>query len=140
MEEPRPALEVVTEGFQAFTVGGPEAAAARAHPEIEVFVPDSLPNHGSFRGRDAYIGWILAWLEAWDEFEIEILEHEPLGEAHVVTRTFQRGTGRGSGAEVEMESFWMTEVRDDQFAVVHLYPTIEEARAAARERESRRSE
>ena len=139
-DDQRPALQVVTEGFETFSAGGPPAAAAIAHPEIEVFVPDSLPNHGSFQGREAYIGWMETWLEAWDEFEIEILDHEALGEAHVVTRTFQRGIGRGSGAEVEMESFWVTEVRDGRFAVVHLYPTLEEARAAAREREAQRSE
>ena len=65
-------------------------------------------------------------------FEIEILDHERARRA----RTSSPGPssaaiGRGSGAEVEMESFWMTEVRDGRFAVVHAVP---DARGGARRR------
>ena len=80
------------------------------------------------------------WLEPWDELHLDLHEIIDEGGDGFVALVEWVGRGRGSGAEVEMESFWMTEVRDGRFAVVHLYPTLEEARAAAREREAKRSE
>ena len=112
-----------------------DAVLALADPEVEVYTPPPMVNSGTFRGHDGYLEWIGSWLDAWDDFAVEVLESELVGEAHVITHAKQRGVGRGSGIPVEMEVWFLNEVRDGRFLALHLYPSHEQALEAAAQRE-----
>ena len=129
-------LALVREGFDAYTRGDIEAVLALTDPAVEVHMPRSMPNGGTYRGHDGYLLWLGNWLEAWEDFTVEIAESEPVGERHVVSRASQSGKGRGSGVTVEMEVFYVNEIVDGKFTLLHLYPDREQAMRVAAEREA----
>ena len=135
-EQQRANLERTRETFEIYRSGDIEGVLAYADPEVEVFVPSNLPNSGTFHGHEGYLTWVSSWLEAWDDFNIEVLGMEAIGDRHVVTTVRQSGTGRGSGIHVEMEAAYVTEMREGRFAALHLYMTAEEARGVAEQREA----
>ena len=95
-------------------------------------MPVQLPGAGTQKGHEGFLRWAAEWLEAWEEFEIEPLAYEPVGERHVVVPIHQRGRGKGSGIEVEADLAYMFEMRHRRAARVHLYPRRDDALAAAR--------
>jgi ketosteroid isomerase-like protein len=129
-------VRLAQEGFDAFNRGDVDAVLAMLDPEVEVFASADFPNSGTFHGREGYLRWVGEWLEAWDRFEIEVLEIEPVGDAHVISLVHQRGRGRGSGIEVTQDVAFMWEVQDARAVRLHLYPDRDAALAAVG-RESR---
>jgi len=72
----------------------------------------SVRTPAHFTGRDDYLPWASRWLDAWETFALEAEAIEPVGEHHVLTTALQRGVGKGSGVEVEMRVYYLTEYRD----------------------------
>lgn len=129
-------LELARSLLDAFNRGDIEAARPYVHPEGQV-TSDAvgMVNPGVYTGFDGYMTWLGQWLEAWDDFEIEIIGVEPVGERHVVVDVRQTGRGRLSGVPVDQHLGQMWEIRDDQIVAFHLYPSPGEAVAVAEERE-----
>lgn len=128
-------VEVVRRAVEAFQRGNLEGVVAAAREDFEIFLPRNLPNSGRYLGRDGYFTWLGQWLEAWDDFTVEIADMHPVGERHVVASMRQSGLGKGSGIPVEMEIAYMWEVRDGRLAAMHLYPSHDEALRVAERRE-----
>jgi ketosteroid isomerase-like protein len=122
--------------LDAFERGDVERLLELMHPEVEIYSPPDLANGGTFHGREGYLEWSREWFDVWEEFQIEATEIEAVGENHVLTTVRQRGRGKGSGIEIEMEACYMGEIHDGQATRLHLYPTREQALAAAEEGES----
>jgi ketosteroid isomerase-like protein len=139
MSEPsdrqRQNLEVARAGVEAYQRGDIEAVLAMTAEDNEIFLPPTLPNSGTFRGHEGFLTWVGQWLEAWEEFAVEVRDIEPVGDRHVVATMRQSARGKGSGIPVEMEIFYMWEIRGDEILAMHLYPTREEAMDAAERRE-----
>jgi ketosteroid isomerase-like protein len=131
MSSPERNVAIVRAGLEAFQRGDVESFLAFLDPEVELISPPELPNPAHSTGRDGYVQWYGRWLEAWETFEVEAEEFEPVGERHVVMRVIQRGVGKGSGIEVEMPAFYMLEVEGGMATRVHLYADREQAVAAA---------
>ncbi len=129
-------IALAKQGFDAFTRGDLEGVLALVGDDAEVFTPEDLPNAGRFVGRDGYLRWIGGWLEVWETFEVEPLDFEAIGERHVLVPAHQRGVGKGSGVEVEMDVCYMVEVRDGALVRLHFYDERGRALAAARAEES----
>jgi ketosteroid isomerase-like protein len=128
-------LELARAGYEAFQRSDLEGVLALTDPEVEIYLPPTLPNSGTFRGHQGYMTWIGQWLEAWEDFKIEVLAMEPVGERHVVTTIHQTAVGRGSGIPVEMDIAYMSDIRDRKVVALQMYQTREEAIRIARERE-----
>jgi ketosteroid isomerase-like protein len=135
-ERQRHNLELARAGYEAFQRSDLDGVLALTDPEVEIYLPPTLPNSGTFRGHQGYITWIGQWLEAWEDFKIEVLAMEPVGEWHVVTTIHQTAVGRGSGIPVEMDIAYMSDIRDEKVVALQMYQTKEEAIRIARERES----
>jgi len=128
-------LEVARSGVEAFQRGDIERVLALIHEEGEIYLPPDLPNSGTYHGRDGFLVWMGHWLEAWEEFEVELGPIDPVGDRHVVATMHQSGRGKGSGIPVEMDIAYMWEVRDGKIAAMHLYATVEQATRVAERRE-----
>ena len=137
-ERQRRNLELARAGYEAFQRSDLEAVLALTDPEVEIYLPTTLPNSGTFRGHEGYITWIGQWLEAWEDFRIEVLAMEPVGKRHVVTTIHQSAMGRGSGIPVEMDVAYMTDIRNEKAVALQMYLTREEAIEVARAREEER--
>ncbi|HXE98988.1 MAG TPA: nuclear transport factor 2 family protein [Solirubrobacterales bacterium] len=128
-------LELVRRAVDAFQRGDLEGVLAEAREDFEIFLPSNLPNSGRFVGLDGYSTWLGQWLDAWEDFTVEIVEMQPVGDRHVIATVRQSGLGKGSGIPVEMEIAYMWDVRDGRLAALHLYPSREEAVQVAERRE-----
>ena len=124
-------VAVARDGIAAFQRGDVEAFLEFLDPEVELFSPPELPNPTQSTGRDGYVEWVTRWLEAWESFEVEANDFEPVGQRHVLIDVTQRGIGKGSGIEVQMAAFYMIEIGDGRAVRVHLYPDREKALGTA---------
>jgi ketosteroid isomerase-like protein len=129
-------VEVVREGVEAFGRRDFDALLALTVEDFEVYLPQNLPNSGSYVGHDGFRTWIDQWLEAWDDFEVEIVDARPVGARHVIAHVRQSGRGKGSGIPVQMEVAYLWEVREGRFAAMQLYTSRDEALRAAEQREA----
>jgi ketosteroid isomerase-like protein len=128
-------LEVARAGYEAFQSSDLETVLGLTDPEVEIYLPPTLPNSGKFKGHDGYLTWLGRWLEAWDDFQIEVREMEPVGDRHVVTTIHQSGIGRGSGIPVEMDVAYMLDIRDGKVAALQMYLSRDDAISVAEQRE-----
>ena len=122
--------------LEAWARGDEEAVSSALDPAVEIHSPQEVGNTGTFRGVAGYRKWEGLWMEAWEDFQNEILRAEPVGQRHVVVDAHQRGTGRGSGVEVDRQVSMLCEIRDRRMVRFHIYSTHERALAVAREGDS----
>lgn len=128
-------LALSERAFAAFSADRFDELLAIADPEVEVFASSDLANSGSFSGHEGLMTWMGAWLEAWEDFKIEVRRMEPVGERHVLTTVLQSAQGKGSGIPVEMEVTFLAEVEAEKFVALYLYTSWEDALRVAQQRE-----
>jgi ketosteroid isomerase-like protein len=117
-------------GFDAFQTEGLEAVLPFLDDQVEVHAAPGLINAGTYHGHEGYLAWLTAWLEAWEDFEAEPAELEPVGDDHVLVDVRQTARGVGSGVAVEMHVFWAFEIGQERIVRIHLYPEGDQAFAA----------
>ena len=105
---------------------------------LQVYAPDaelrweaSWAGKREYRGRDGVIEAFSAWVEPFSEYYVEALDYIEVGD-RVVMPTRQRGTGRASGAPVEIDVTHVIGFRDGMIVTVDEYATVEQGLAAAR--------
>jgi ketosteroid isomerase-like protein len=109
-----------------------EAVWAIADDDVEVGGAPELPNSGSYHGQEGFVTWITQWLDAWDDFRIEVVEMVAIDDEHVLVEVDQHGRGRASGLEVTQRGLaYLVTLRDGAVARLFLYPDRAAALAAA---------
>jgi ketosteroid isomerase-like protein len=134
-ERQRSNMELAKAGYEAFQRSDVQTVLDLTDPEVEIYLPPTLPNSGTFHGHEGYMTWLGRWLEAWDDFHIEVRGMEAVGERHVVTAIHQSGIGRGSGIPVEMDVAYMLDIRDGKVIALQMYLSRDEAISVAKQRE-----
>lgn len=132
---PEERIALAHAAWEAYDAGDIEAVLRVFDPDVVVHVPVELANAGTYRGHDEFVRWLAVWNEAWDSYEMRIIESVPVGERHVVSHMRQTGVGRGSGIEVSGTLGWLFEVHDGLATHIELFGDFDDAVAAARERE-----
>jgi ketosteroid isomerase-like protein len=119
--------------LEAWARGDAETWLSALDPAVEVHSSQEVGNAGTYRGVAGYRTWEGRWMEAWEDFQNEILRVVPVGQRHVVVDARQRGRGRGSGVEVNREVSMLFEIREGRMVRFHLYSTHERAVSVARQ-------
>jgi ketosteroid isomerase-like protein len=88
-----------------------EAVLDLMAPDIECFPAEDQPDSPSFRGPEAFAKYVGAWLEVFDEYEIEPREFIDAGD-YVVVVGHIRGRAQGTGIEVSDDEAWLLRFRD----------------------------
>jgi ketosteroid isomerase-like protein len=99
-------------------------------PDVEIVWVDTSPDASPYHGHQGVLQAFNEWLESFEEFHFEPLEFIDAGD-EVVVPNAQRGTGKGSGAQVEMTTAWVIAVRDGRLARLREYSTKARALEAA---------
>ena len=128
-------VELVSRAWASYNADDIEGVLQVLDPDVVVHVPVELANSGTYRGHDEFVRWLAVWTEAWESFEMRVVDIVTVGDRHVVSHMNQIGIGRGSGIEVTGELGWLFEVRDGRCVHVGIRPSFEEALGDARERE-----
>jgi ketosteroid isomerase-like protein len=129
-ERQRRNLELTRARFDAYNSGDLEYLLTTFHPQLELVSDAGLLNAGTFHGPEGFVQWVTQWNEAWEDFQVEPLRIEPVGEDHVIVDVHQTGHGAGSGIPVEMTVFWAFETIDELTTRAHLCSKREQAVAA----------
>jgi ketosteroid isomerase-like protein len=85
----------------------------------------------AYRGPEAVLDWMDEGDDAFDDFTIDLLEVEELGD-HVVVSMRQRGRGKASGAEVDDHITHVWTVRDGLATRLQSFADHGDARRYAR--------
>ena len=120
-------VEVVREGFERFVATGQIAADLAT----DDFVWDMSNFHGwpeqqVYEGADGTRAFLTAWLEAWDDWQIEVEDLRDAGDK-VVALVRQQGTSKAAGMPVEMSFAQVFTIRDGKQARMDMYSDREEA-------------
>jgi ketosteroid isomerase-like protein len=121
---------LVEQAFAAFQSGDVAGVNALLDPAIEIVISDQLANPGTWSGVDGFWEAVSIWLEAWDEFKIDLRSIDTPDDHHVIAETLQTATGRASGVPVELSTYFLFEVRGGRTARYELHPSREAAIAA----------
>jgi ketosteroid isomerase-like protein len=85
----------------------------------------------AFRGPEALLEWMDDGDDAFDDFSVELLEVEELGE-HVMVSMRQRGRGKASGAEVDDHMTHVWTLRDGRATRLQSFADHDDALRYAR--------
>jgi ketosteroid isomerase-like protein len=122
-------VEIVREAFDAYFRGDQPAMLALAAPDVVVTqFPDQLDVR-DYHGHDGLIESMTDWIGNWDDWSIEVLRAEQLGEL-VLVAARQRGRGKGSGAPIQADASFVFTLRDDKIARWQMFHSEQEARQA----------
>jgi ketosteroid isomerase-like protein len=121
-------VEVVRRGYEAFVASGDVSE--------EIIAPEFVWDMSTFRGwpeRQTYEGiegtrkFMRDWLEAWDEWSLDVVELHDAGDDKVVAIMRQRGRSKTTGLTVDMTFGQVWTVRDGKEARMEMYADPAEA-------------
>lgn len=117
----------VREGFEAFNRGDMGAVVRFLHPDVEVHASEEVGEPGTYQGREGFVAWNGAWMDAWDDFQAELIDLEPVDDENVLVFVHQSGRGRGSGLQVSQDVVYLFTLREGKAVRLHLYADRESA-------------
>ena len=125
-------VELVRAAYAAFNRGDYDAVAAALHPEVEWHPYLGGLERSVYRGQDAIrVMWSSIQEGFGGTLRIELPEVVDCGGEQVVVVIEARGTGSGSGAEVQQRWAQLVTVRDGLVFRVEPYPDRDAALKAA---------
>ncbi len=125
-------VELVRGGFEALSEGDVEALLPFIHPEFEVTTPANLAAEpDTYRGHEGVRRYFDSFYEVMDDIRWESHAFHEVGDKVVVEFTLY-ARGKSTGLEFGQPAVQVWTLRDGKGIRVELYPTLEEALAAAR--------
>jgi ketosteroid isomerase-like protein len=131
-------VELVRKGwdlFQAGLVSGDSAGAifdgGFASPDFEWIPPAVFPGARIYRGREGFDEFVRTWMEEFEDLKFELREVIDAGDDRCVVIAHQMGTGKRSGAPVELDLALVYELKDGRAIRCTNYATAAEALEAA---------
>jgi ketosteroid isomerase-like protein len=126
-------VEIVKRGFEAFDRGGVEALLEFVHEDFEATTPPGLASEpDTYVGHDGVRRYFDYFYEAMDDIRWESHSFQEVGDKVVVEFTLY-ARGKTTGLEFGQPAVQVWTLRDGKGVGLELYPTLEEALAAAGE-------
>jgi uncharacterized protein len=124
-------VEIVKRGFEAFDQGGVEALLEFIHEDFEASTPPGLASEpDTYRGHEGVHRYFDSFYEVMDDIRWESHAFHEVGDKVVVEFTLY-ARGKSTGLEFGQPAVQVWTLRDDKGIGLELYPTLEEALAAA---------
>ena len=124
-------LEIVQRGFEAFNREGIEGIIPLIHPDFEATTPPDLASEpDTYRGPDGVRRWFQSFDEVMDQIRWDSRGFQQVGDRVVVEFTL-RARGKITGLDFGQDAVMVWELRDDKAIRLVLYPTLDQALAAA---------
>jgi ketosteroid isomerase-like protein len=122
--------ELTAKAFDAFRRGDVEAVNSALDPEVVVVISDELANAGTWTGIDGFWESVSGWLEAFDDYKIEVEAIETPDDDHVIVEARQTAKGRSSGVPVELTTYFLFEIHEGITTRYELHASRDDALAA----------
>jgi uncharacterized protein len=124
-------VEIALAGYDAFNRGDFEAVLATLDPAVEWWPAADEPITGPYRGHDGYRRLVGEMREYVPDLRAEVEEAFAIDD-HVIACLRFRGSGRDSGAPVEIRETNVARFRDGKIIEVREYREKADALAAVR--------
>jgi ketosteroid isomerase-like protein len=124
-------VSLVKRVYSAHRGGEMDAIFSLYDADIEWETLPQAPGDRIYHGHDGIRTFFRAWLGAWSEWDLDVEEVTPVGDARVLTVFRQHGRLRRTGVEVENRTAQIWTIRDGKVIRVQDFPSREEALAAA---------
>jgi ketosteroid isomerase-like protein len=129
-------VDVVRAAFAAYARGDTEAVLELCAKDIVITQPPEVPGVSPRQyGHAGVLEAFAIWPEQWDEYRIESIRVAADPGDYVIVVTRQRGRGKQSGVEVDMEFTFLFTVREGKIAEWQLFVSEDQALQAAGLRE-----
>jgi ketosteroid isomerase-like protein len=126
-------LEIVQRGFEAFNREGIEGIIPLIHPKFEATTPPDLASEpDTYRGPGGVRRWFQSFDEVMDQIRWDARGSRQVGDRVVVEFTL-RARGKTTGLDFGQDAVMVWELRDGKATRLDLYPTLDQALAAAAE-------
>jgi ketosteroid isomerase-like protein len=122
-------VEIVRRQLDAYLRGDSETALAAYDPEVELDV-SIRPEGRIYQGLEGLVEAIRTWSGTWEDYRVEVQEIIDAGD-NVVVVDHQMGRGKGSGAPLDQQTFWVYTLREGKIVRLVWLSTREEALEAA---------
>ncbi len=122
-------VETAFRAYASFTEGDLTTTLQQFDPEVVSYTAAPL-DPAEYRGHEGFLRWCENWLDAFDEFAMEVESHVEVGEA-VVLRVRQRATGATSGVPVELTFWFLHRFSDGKITRIGIHATEKQAHEAA---------
>jgi ketosteroid isomerase-like protein len=126
---PAEALEVVRQGYEAFSRSDFGWMIQNCTPDVVIVQPPERPSAKTYRGRTEFRAAFTEWPSQWDEFDLELVDLVELND-HQVLGSCRQHMRRGD-LDVDQERFDLFTLRDGKVARLELFHSLDAARAAA---------
>ena len=121
-------VQQVVGGIEAFNRRDFEAATAGFHPDIQwIAGADLVPDAEVYRGREGVMEFWRTWLDAMDDFKLDVEDTLDVGDGRVLIVTRATGRGKDSGVPVEGRIAQLWELRDGLSVRARMYPSRQAA-------------
>jgi ketosteroid isomerase-like protein len=129
-------LEIVERGFEAFNEKGIDGIIPLLDPEFEATTPPELASEpDTYRGHDGIRRWFDSFDEVMDEIRWDARSFREVGDRVVVEFTL-RARGKTTGLDFGQDAVMVWELSGGQAIRLSVYPTLEQALAAAEQESS----
>ncbi len=112
--------QIVTGAYEALNRGDVEGALEPLADDAEWMEHSDLPEAGCYRGIDSIRTLLEGFLESWDDLHQEVETARSSNDRVLVQLRF-RGTGKGSGVEVETRYAHLWTLRGEKGVRVDAY-------------------
>jgi ketosteroid isomerase-like protein len=124
-------IDIVKNGFEAFNAGGVEGILPFVHVDFEATTPPELASEpDTYRGHDGVRRWFDSFYEVMDGIRWDAHRFHEVGDRVVVEFTL-RARGKTTGLDFGQDAVMVCELRDGNAIGLQLFPTLDEAMAAA---------
>ena len=125
-----PNTAIVKDIIERWNSGDRTPPLEYAHPEIVIVAAVAGAfQREPFKGHDGVQEWLGGLDEAFERWDVELLELEERDDVVVMIGRV-RAKGRGSGVELELPTGWVMRFRDGKVFRVHVSRDLDETRAA----------
>lgn len=120
-------LEVIRKGYERFRATGQVDGEIIAHDFVwDMSKFRGWPEQQTYEGVEGARVFLRDWLEAWDDWEVEVEALHDAGDK-VVALVRQHGRSKTSGLPVDMAYGQVFTIRDGKFARMEMYADHVEA-------------
>ena len=124
-------IDIVKDGFEAFNEGGVDGILPFVHADFEAITPPELASEpDTYRGHDGVRRWFDSFYEVMDGIRWDAHRFHEVGDRVVVEFTL-RARGKTTGLDFGQDAVMVWELRDGKAIGLQLFPTLDEAMAAA---------
>ena len=125
-------MEIVRNAFAAFDRGDIEGVLRLCDEDIVITQPSDVPGMPAQQhGHRGVLESFAVWPEQWDDYRVDILRIAAAPAGKVIATVRNRGRGKQSGIEVDMEFSFVFTIRDARITEWRLFVQEGEARKAA---------